>query len=457
MHKRPVAELFCICIALLSGTGTAVAQPGEPEPEPEPARASTAEDGAPRNSSRWSGFFSASSTIRSIATDTNPDNASGVPRQSVEAATILDYKKDELSVRIRAAALYRNIPYATDRRSDWSLEATQLAWRLPIDPSWVLLLGRTNLMLDDGQSFHPFDFFEDNLRGTDFEDRLGLSRGFPMVMMENADAAGSLRIALSDDRVTHTEYVYGDANPGFNRGARQALVAVRRSFGQLSVGGVAQRYWPGSAGFGANFSWVPDAAISLYGAGFLSRNNSLPLHKNVYLGRGTGLGESDVYLQESPVRAWAEDDGNVYARWLAGAGWTSESGSTFVTELWRDERGMSHRQFIVWQQVATFHDQLSNPVARRINLGYDLKALRVPSGTQLFMRYTSDLPAGYALQVSNLLAQDGSGSLATRVTRRSTDRMDWSLEAWQRHGGRYSRYGSVPDQRGLSLQARYFF
>jgi hypothetical protein len=409
------------------------------------------------NTSHWNGFLSVYGAARRLDQNLNQGNTAKVQRLKSEVATVLDYKNGDFSTRLRIDTQYSDIPFSTEKKNEYHLDLPLFAWRYKVDSKWTLTAGRINLALDDGQSFHPIDVFEDALRGTDFEDRLGRNRGFPLLMTESLLSHGSLRFIFSDDTSTKKNYIYGDQNPNYNRSHRQFIISLRQSIDQLTLNGVAQYNLSGYPGLGASFSWVADAAISFYGASFSEKGNRWPIHENVYLNRDTNLNATDVYINESPMQPWKKSDGRIYTRWLLGANWTAESGATVVAELWRDGRGMNSEQFSTWQNVLAFHSQLNSSLARRINLGYDLEALRTANGTHLFLRYTTNMFTTSSIQVSNLLAQDASGSVAFRFGHRPNDTVDLSLEAWQRYGQQNSRYGSTPDKRGISLNIRRFF
>jgi len=432
--------------------GYAAAQAADDAPL---AGATAAEAGSQEAESPWSGFLSLDATRRQVRDLLNPGNVARAPSRAIEAALVLDFKQGPLRARARVSDWRARVPGPSGEDTHHQrLDIPQLQWRQPLDALWSVTAGRLNLRLDDGLSFHPLDFFEDRPRSLDFEDRLGRDRGFPMLMLERVQAQGAVRFILSDDSLTDSTDRYGETD--FHRGLRQAVASVRHSRGSLTLGGVAQRAWPGSTGWGGSFSWVPDAALSLYGAAFAARGNPYPLHRNAYLGRGTNLGPQDVYTTPSPVQPWAADDRGRHGRWMLGGGWTFESGDTVHVEAWRDGRGMDARQFTSWQGVTAFHDALASPAARRGNLGYDQDALRTASGTHLFVRYTTALEAGPRLQLSHLLAQDGSGSLSAQLEGLLGPKADWRVVAWQRYGSARSRYGAPPDPRGLTLQWRHF-
>lgn len=439
---------------VLAGLGAALAL-GYPAASRAGDGAPAAEAGAPGTESPWSGFLSTDATLRQVRERLNPGNVARAPTRTIEAALVLDFKQGPLRARVRSSDWRARVPGpGNDDPHRQRLDMPQLQWRQPLDALWSFTAGRLNLRLDDGLSFHPLDFFEDRPRSLDFEDRLGRDRGFPMLMLERVQAQGSIRLVLSDDSLTDSADRYGETD--FHRGLRQAVASVRHSQGALTLGGVAQRVWPGSTGWGGSVSWVPDAALSLYGAAFSARGNPYPLHRNAYLGRGTNLGPQDVYSPPSPVQPWAARERRRHGRWLLGGSWTFESGDTVHVEAWRDGRGMDTGQFASWQAVTAFHDALASSAARRGNLGYDQEALRTASGTHLFTRYTTALDTGPSLQLSNLLAQDGSGSLSAQLEGRFGPQADWRVVAWQRYGGACSRQGAPPDPRGITLQWRYF-
>lgn len=438
-----IARTLAAAMALAAGAAAGAAEPeGEAPSDP-----------------LFSGFVYAAHTERQIDLATNPDNSARVPRRVEELAAVVDFRRGDFWARGRLTATRRDVPLLQPdaRVDDTRAELTQMSFKLPLGANWALTIGRLNLGFDDGQSYHPLDFFEDVVRGTDFEDRAGRYRGFPMLMLSRADAGSSWRFIYADDRDTDTTYVYGDPNPNFNRGGRQWVASWRGSFDQLTVTAVAQRALPGHAGAGFSASYVADAAWSFHGAAFVGRGNPLPLHRNVVLDRGSNLDGSDVYIDASPMRAWRADSRHLYERWLLGTTWTSEDGDTVVAELWRDGRGMTRDERATWADVLRFHDGIGNPVGRRVNVGYDLEALRVPSGLQLFLRYSTRLGEAGAVQLSNLLAEDGSGSAAVRWTLPFGTLGDASLELWKRYGSRTSMNGAVPDPLGAALSLRLFF
>lgn len=409
--------------------------------------------------SPWSGMVTGLVSERRGRARLNPGNTARMPRGIYELGAVLDYQSADFTARLRASTVARDIPHGTGnpREHDGRIDLLQLNWTHALTTDWTLSLGRMNLSFDDGQSFHPLDFFEDTVRGSDFEDRTGRNRGFPLVMLQRATSTGGLRLVYSDDGITNTDYVYGDVNPHFNRGYRQALLSWRLSRGDWTWTTLAQRSWPGHTGLGGSFSWVPTAAWSVYGAAFGARGNPVPVHRNVANGRGSGLDGRDVYINTSPIGTWQADAGRWRYRWLLGTQYTWEGGNSLQVELWHDGRGMSQDEFRTWQGVVGFHDGLSSLPGRRINLGYDLEGLRTPSGTHLFTRYSHALSNGSTLQASILLAQDASGSAALRWQGPRWAAGDLSVEAWRRFGSVDSRYGAVPDRQGMTLIWRTLF
>jgi hypothetical protein len=192
---------------------------------------------------------------------------------------------------------------------------------------------------------------------------------------------------------------------------------------------------------------VASASLSLHGAVFAARGNPVPLHWNAVSGRGSNLGRDDVYIQNTPVRAWRADDGRRYSRWLAGATYTTESGATHVLEIWRDGRGMSAGEQFTWENAVHFHRRLADPDARRINLAYDTEVLRSPHGTHAFFRTAVPMPNEASFQPSILVStRDGSGSVNARWIQRLAPNWEYGVEAWLRFGKPYTQYGSVADK-----------
>jgi len=409
--------------------------------------------------SPWRGMVVGSITDRRGSDRFNPSNVAGMPRSVREVAAVLDYEAEGLSARFRARALARDLPYAKDdtlaREADLSM--TQVNWTRRLANQWSASLGLINLGFDEGLSFHPLDFFEDTLRGSDFEDRAGRSRGFPMLMLQRTTPQGGVRLIYSDDRAFSDRAVYGDPNPNFNRGLRQALVSWRQSYEAWTWTTLIQRPWPGHAGTGASFSWVPGLAWSLYGAAFAAPGNPLPLHRNVAEGRGSALGAQDVYTSVSPIGPWQADDGRWRVRSLIGGQYVWEDRDSLQIEIWRDERGMNRDQLATWKQVRRFHDTWGDPFGRQANLGYDLAALKTPAGAHLFARYAFAGPQGESLQASVLVAQDRSGTWSLRWQGPNWAFGDLSVEVWQRFGGSESLYRAVPDSRGIALSWRSLF
>jgi hypothetical protein len=409
--------------------------------------------------SPWSGMLASTATQRSGSRRLNPENVVRMPRGSYELAGVLDYQVAALSARLRVRSVRRDIPFGNGNppAQEQQADLTQLNWTHPLHGDWSISVGRMNPSFDDGQSFHPLGFFEDMVRGTDFEDLAGRNRGFPLVMLQRLNSEGGVRLVYSDDRVTETDYVYGDPNPNLNRGLRQAVLSWRHSEGPWTWTSLLQHSWPGHTGVGAGFSWVPANEWSLYGATFAAPGNPLPIHLNVALGRGVGLDGRDVYLDTSPWSRWQANDGRWRQRWLLGAQYSWENGHGLQVELWRDGLGMSNAAFMTWRQVLAFHDGLQHAAARRVNLGYDLEALRTSSGVHLFSRHSVALETGASLQTSLLLSQDHSGSLSIRWQGPRWKVGTLSLEAWHRFGSTDSRYGAVPDNQGVNLVWRILF
>lgn len=413
----------------------------------------------------FSGFLYASIAARQLEHGLNDANGAKVPTTTAATAAIIELRRDFFWARARFAEERLRTPRASTSATPWTgkgqAEITQLSLKLPLSEQAVLTAGRLNMTFDDGQSFHPLDFLEDAVRSTDFEDRAGRYRGFPLLMVSRADAGSAYRLIYSDDSIYKNNYVYayGGPNPGFNRGLRQWLASARWSIDQLTSTLVFQRPSSGNAGIGLSASYVANASMSMHAAIFATRGNPLPLHRNVFLRRGTNLNASDVYRNESPVKAWRADERKVYSRWLIGSTYTGESGATYVLELWRDDRGMSDSEQDTWASVARFHHGLDNAAARAINLAYDLESLRSAAhGTQAFFRVALPMPGDAILQPSALLStRDGSGTTNLRWSQRINNKWDFELEAWLRIGGAYTQYGSAPDKSGIAASARFFF
>ena len=408
---------------------------------------------------RWSAMALWSAQARQGHERFNPGNVARMPRSAEQVALIIDGLGPSWSARARLQADARDTGAAGEQATAWQgrFDITQLKWTHSLGEDWRLVVGRINLSLDDGQSFHPLDFFEDMIRGTDLEDRKGRSLGFPMMMIERALPASGWRLIYSDDRMSDTRAVYGDPNPNFNRGLRQVLLSWRRSEGAWTWTTLLNRPWPGRGGFGGSFSWVPASAWAFHGAAFAAPGNPLPVHQDVVTAQGRAPDARDIHLTDSPMAPWLAADGLWRWRALLGAQFTGEDADTWLIELWRDQRGMNAAQWDTWRRWLDFHDRLPQPLARRINLAYDLQALRVPSGPHVFTQYRHGLEGGGELRASVLWAQDGSGTLSLRWLGRARSWGDFSLEGWQRFGAAVSRYGVLPDRRGAELVVRLLF
>jgi hypothetical protein len=448
-------RLVCSAAFLFGqGAGAALAQDL-------PAGSEQAGDAPSGAATSVSGFLYGAVAARRLEWRLNSENGAKVPTLSGAAAGIVDIGHGTFSARVRISREHKRIPGATERWvSEDQLELTQLSLKMPVSEQTDLTLGRLNIGLDDGQSFHPLDFLEDAIRSSDFEDRSGSQRGFPLLMMSGGGSALAYRLVYSDDTLYKVDSVppYGAQNPGFNRHLKQWLASARWSVEQATATVVYQRPIGGHGGAGASFSYVATAALSLHGALFTARGNALPLHRNAVVGRGSHFGRDDVYIPETPVKAWRADDGRRYTRWLAGASYTTESGATHVVELWRDGRGMSRAEQDIFDNVVQFHRGLADANARRFNLAYDAEAYRSPHGTHAFFRTAMPMPNEASLQPSVLIStRDASGTANARWTQRLTPNWEYGIEAWLRFGKPYSQYGSVADKAGIQASVRWFY
>nr|WP_315261758.1 hypothetical protein [uncultured Limnohabitans sp.] len=411
-----------------------------------------------------SGFLYATTTTRQLEKVLNNANGAKVPTLSSEMAGIIELRRGLLWGRFRFSEERLRIPQIGIVDTPWAqtnrADITQLSLRLPLSDQTVFTAGRLNINFDDGQSFHVLDFLEDAVRSTDFEDRAGRYRGFPLLMISHSDSGAAYRLLYSDDTIGQSNYTYtyGDPNPGFNRGLKQWIASARWSIDQLTGTLVLQQPLHGNTGIGASFSYVPSASWSFHGSIFGARGNPISMHKNVFLGQGNNLGPNDVYLSNSPVQAWRIDDQKIYLRGLIGATYTSESGVTSVFELWRDERGMTAAEQTTWGDLLRFHNTLSNPTVRSVNLAYDLQSLRAMHGTQAFLRMSVPIADNASFQPSLLVStRDGSGTANFRWIRKFVDKWELGIETWHRFGGAYTQYGSAPDKSGLQASIRAFF
>lgn len=456
MALRTAPRCLVFCSACLLGQAAPAVRAQEA-----PATSAQADESAFVARAAVSGFFYGAVAARQLEQRLNGENGARVPTLSGTAAGVIEVAHGAVWARARIARERRGIPGAVERwNNDDQFELTQLSLKLPLTKQLDLTAGRLNIGLDDGQSFHPLDFLEDAIRSTDFEDRFGSQRGFPLLMVSGGATRFGYRLLYSDDTLYKVETVapYGSQNPGFNRHTRQWLASARWSIGQATATVVLQRPRGGETGIGASLSYVATAALSLHGALFEARGNPLPLHRNVVTGQGEKLGRNDVYIAETPVKAWRAADGRSYSRWLAGASYTTESGTTHVVELWRDGRGMAVDEQKRFDEVVQFHRSLNDPAARRINLAYDAEAYRSPHGAHAFFRSAMPMENGATLQPSLLVStRDGSGTANIRWTRRPTPEWEYGFEAWRRFGKPFSQYGSVADKSGIQLSMRRFF
>lgn len=426
--------------------------------------AQQSEEVDPVEATSFSGFLYATTASRQLEKSLNNANGAKVPTLSAEMAGIIELRRGPLWGRLRFSEERLRIPQSGIGDTPWAqtnrADITQLSLRLPVSDQTVFTAGRLNINFDDGQSFHVLDFLEDAIRSTDFEDRASRYRGFPLLMISHGDSGAAYRLLYSNDTIGQSNYTYtyGDPNPGFNRGLKQWIASARWSIHQLTGTLVLQQPLHGNTGIGASFSYVPSASWSFHGSIFGARGNPISMHKNVFLGQGNNLGPSDVYLSNSPVQAWRIDDQKIYSRGLIGATYTSESGITSVFELWRDERGMSAAEQNTWGNLLRFHNTLSNPTARSVNLAYDLQSLRAMHGTQAFLRISVPISDSASFQPSLLVStRDGSGSANFRWIRKFDDKWELGIETWHRFGGAYTQYGSAPDKSGLQASIRAFF
>lgn len=409
----------------------------------------------------FSGFVYGQFAQREINHALNADNGAGVPVQTAELAGAIDMRYSSLWLRTRLTAERKYIPTkrqnTADEANKFAADIPQVSWKYIFSDQTSFTIGRLNLTLDDGQSFHAIDILEDGIRGSDFEDRAGKFVGFPMVNITYANALSAYRLIYSDDTISSYSYEYGGTNPGFNRGFRQWVATGRKSIDQLTATAVLQYIEAGNPGGGVALSYVPTAAWSFYVAGFANRGNPYPVHKNVYLNRGDQLGAADVYIYQSPVQPWLAHDGQIRARGLAGATFTTEANTTWVMELWRDNRGMNSDQFQIWKNVVKFHDNLTNQSARGINLGYDMESLRIAHGTHIFLRMSMSVVHDIDIQPSLMATRDGSGILNARWTQHVATTWEYWVETWLRFGDKYSQYGASPERVGVQFNARWFF
>ncbi|MDH4274574.1 MAG: hypothetical protein OEW08_06020, partial [Gammaproteobacteria bacterium] len=407
------------------------------------------------------GFVYGHYVQRTLNSALNADNSAAVPVQAGELASVFDMRTESLWLRARLVADRKHIPTKKQNTADETnsvcADVPQFSWKYNLSDQTSFTIGRLNLTLDDGQSFHAIDILEDGIRGSDFEDRAGNFVGFPMLNFTYANALSAYRLIYADDTLTSYSYAYGTINPGFNRGIRQWVASARKSIDQLTATAVLQYVVSGNPGVGAALSYVPAPAWSFYTAGFASRGNPYPIHKNVILNRGTQLGAEDVYIYQSPVQPWLASDRKFRMRGLLGASFTTEAGTTWVAELWRDDRGMNTDQLQIWKNVVKFHDSLSNRVARGINLGYDMESLRIAHGTHLFLRMNMSVVQDIDIQPSLMLTRDGSGAVNARWTQRVSGAWEYWVETWLRFGDKYSQYGASPERVGIQFNTRWFF
>ena len=449
---------------LLSALIAVISQSVFAQASPAPGDALSQRDAA-GNGPTVSGFLVGASTVRRPAAMFDDTNPARVPSTEKTVASIIDVRSEAIWARLRLSQIIRDVAAtsAAPGTSDTSsrAEVTQFSTKIPLPSEFEFTLGRLNLTFDDGQSFHPLDFLEDAVRTTDFEDRTGRYRGFPLLMLAHASSGAAYRLLYSDDTVFGSSVVrpYADPNPGFNRGQRQWIASARWSTDQTTTTLLARKAFPGTLGIGAAVSRVLSSSLSLHGSAFAARGNDLPIHRNVFLARGTELNRGDVYVNPSPMQPWRADDGKVYLRWLIGSTYTTESGTTFVGELWRDGRGLSQGEQNTWNSVTRFHDGISNSFARTINVAYDLESLRTPFGTQAFFRMALPQPDQHAtLQASLLVStRDESGTANLRWVQQPNPRWEFSVEVWHRFGKPYSQYGTTPDRAGLESMVRFFF
>lgn len=407
-----------------------------------------------------SGFLVGVGYARGLNERSNPGNIARVPRRQIETAIVLDVKHEVLDARMRAENMALLLP-ADGHRDHWNNEQRiqLLGFRSQLWSygSTTLTLGKLNESFDEGMHYHPIDFFEDNFQAVDFDDKRGRGDGFPMLVLAHTTPTWTTRLFYSDDTLTDSQYRYWASNPGYNRGYRQLAAAWRCSLSELTVNLVAQKYLPGDVGLGGSFSYVIGANAELHGAWFAQRGSRLPVHRNVWIDKGSGFDVSDVYVSETPVKLWRLDDGRLYRRWLIGGSWTSESLFSLTVEWSHDDRGMNASERATWQAVNRFHQGLADPLVRDVNIAYDLQALRVRGRDQLFFKLALPVSDNWNVSLSPLVARDRSVAWSTRAAWQPDKHLEAWGDLWVRTGRAGTEFGATPERSGLSVGARVFF
>jgi hypothetical protein len=402
-----------------------------------------------------SGFLLGVGYGRDINEDLNIDNLREVPEKQLESAAIIDVKTNTFDARIRLENMLTSGQESSQFDNESQIFLQRIKFRWDISRNTDLTFGKLNERFDEGLSFHPLNFFEDNLQGMDFEDKRGRETGFPLIKMSVVENDWSMRLIYSDDTDEDAAYQYINANNGYNRGLRQWVATLRYYVGSATLNLIAQKPQDQEVGIGSSFTQVIGNNVALYGSWFARRGTRVPIHRNVFLEQSTDYTANDVYIEESPISDYRINENSLYHRWLLGASWTSDSLFSASIEWSHDDRGMDNEQWGYWKSVVAFHNSLNDDDARSINLAYDSAVLLYRRQDHLFLKLSKPL-YDCNVSVSALMGVDKSVVSGARVAYQGATEWEAWFDVSLRSGSTYSEFGSVSSSSETSLGLRYF-
>ena len=371
--------------------------------------------------------------------DLNPENIIGIPRNNTEMAALIKTEFWGLSSSVRISGTRESVN--ANHETNNKIELTKLSKFVSINDSLQAFLGKKNIHLDGGYSFHPLDFFEDNRVMGDFGDKKGKESGFSMVGIDLLREKWQLTLIYSDD--------FDSEIKDYNRGMKQFLARLRFIRNTVDGSIVLQQYDNSRMGIGTSFNIVPDNRLEIHASGFIRQGTCKPVNQNLY------FDQLRTFTFDDPNKPLRSFDRTLYTKLLAGLQWTSDSLINYILEYSYDSSGFSEGQWSDYLQLIDFHKKLP-AIIRNQNLARDAASLSMGRQHHLYGRVVfSNVPL--KPEISSLIGIDASGWLRVRLTQVIFNNCEMWVDLKYNYGSSNSEFGLVPLKSTTTVGLRYSF
>ena len=331
------------------------------------------------------------------------------------------------------------------------VQIQELAHRSTLGPSTRLTLGKTVLNWDVTYANRPLGFFPTGSDRGDVEDRAVRTAGLPLVALSQGLGTLHLTAVVSED--------FGTERDGFGRGRTQAALRVAGAVGATDLAAVVHWAKGLSPALGGSVTHVRGQGLELHASALVRAGHERPRH-------AAAEGSSVRFYGpgEDPYSRSRERDGRWYAQATLGGQYTTDSLVNILVEAVYDGRGLSPTQ---WGRLRDLNTALAAAgqtgaapaAAVAANRALTARSL-LPQGSRRlygFVRLTQ-VWGDVTPEASAFIGlEDGSASLAARLTYAPSPTWDAWLEGRVAVGPPGSEFGESPERARLAVVFRRFF